>query len=253
MKYFWEEKKDAEISMRDSLDFPAHLHEHFEFGYLEEGSSVLVIEGKKHPIARGDFFLVFPNQIHSYEQSENIRVNLLIFSPLLIREFEPLFSSKIPATPIVSHAVHAQEIAALLLQANPNDMPTLKGFLLALFGLLTAQIPLAEIDKYNISTLKSLLLYCSEHFREGITVSDASNALHISRYHIAHIFREKLGTTFSDYITGKRIEYACRLLTDAHLSIAEVANQSGFNSLRSFNRHFLQQMECSPKAYRKKL
>ncbi len=131
-----------------------------------------------------------------------------------------------------------------------DNINVLKGFLLSIFGILIDKIELNDINKYDVSTLKNILRYCSEHFNKGISIMDVANELHISRFHISHIFREKLNTTFSDYLTQKRIEYAASLLCYEKLTITDIAYQSGFNSIRSFNRNFLKYMKISPKEYK---
>ncbi len=251
MKYFFEAKGKIEMEERSSLDFPAHLHENFEVGYVQSGEAVLVVDDNKYTLCGGDFFVIFPNQIHSYENSHSCIAKVVIFSPLLIGEFEKIFSSKLPENPVISQSEFGRDIINMLFDVTTDNVNVLKGFLLALFGILMDNTELKDVDKYNVSTLENLLIYCSEHFSEGITISDVSENLHISRYHIAHIFREKLKTTFSDYITAKRIEYACQLLRDRSMSVVDVAYQSGFNSIRSFNRNFLKHMGVSPKEYRK--
>ncbi len=251
MKYFVEPDDKLQIERRDNIDYPAHLHERVEIGYIKQGSVILTVDEREYHPSAGDIFVVFPNQIHSYRESNGIDAKMIIFSPAMIPEFNTLFSSKIPEDPIISNATREKEITELIFDINVENKNALRGLLLALTALLFEHIAFNDVNKYNISTIKNLLIYCSEHFTEGISISDAAESLYISRYHIAHLFKEKLDTSFSDYITGKRIEHACSLLSDNTLTVAEIAYHSGFNSLRSFNRNFLKHVGISPKEYRK--
>jgi AraC-like DNA-binding protein len=48
-----------------------------------------------------------------------------------------------------------------------------------------------------------------------------------------------MGTSFSDYINGKRVDYATQLLEDhPELSINDVMMKSGFTSSSAFYRNF---------------
>ncbi len=252
MHYFFESTQEIEIRERKNLDYPAHLQERLEMGYIEEGSVILSVDGKQFPLQRGELFIVFPNQIHSYAQSNGLLAKIMIFSPDLIAEYKNPLSSQIPCSPIVSDPGDAKKVMDLLFQVKTEDAAVLRGFLLALFGLLLEKMPLRSVDKYNISSLKNLLTYCSEHFQEGITISDASKAVHLNRYYISHIFKEKLHTTFKEYITQKQISYACRLLAEGQYTVTEIAYRSGFNSVRSFNRNFLNCLGISPKEYKQR-
>ncbi len=251
MKYFFELKSETEIKERNNLDFPAHLHEEIELGYIEKGSVVLILDENKYQLNEGNFFVVFPNQIHSYEKSKNIKAKIIIFSHDLIIDHKNLFFSKIPQTPVINESDNGKKIIHLMFDIITDNLNVLKGFLNSIFWILMDEVKFKDINKYNVSTLKNILIYCSEHFYEGISISDVAENLHISRYHISHIFKQKLNVTFSEYITRKRISYACNLLCNKNLSIIDVAYQSGFNSLRSFNRNFFKHMHTSPKEYRK--
>ena len=54
------------------------------------------------------------------------------------------------------------------------------------------------------------------------------------------------------YLAHLRISYAKQQLETTTLSILEIALQAGFETQRSFNRHFLQQTNLTPSAYRSK-
>ncbi len=121
----------------------------------------------------------------------------------------------------------------------------------ALLSLLVESVELKNADIYNISTIKNLLIYCDEHYTERINIDDAAKALHISRSHISHIFKDKLCSTFERYITEKRIGYSCSLLKCSEESITNIAYMSGFESIRTFNRVFAKYIGCSPREFKK--
>jgi len=67
------------------------------------------------------------------------------------------------------------------------------------------------------------------------------------------ILKEVIGDegNLSDFIAKKRIEYAVQLMHDEPtLSIEEVAQRSGFYTMRSFRRHFKEKTGMSPTEYR---
>ncbi len=253
MRYFFESKDNIEINERHNLDFPSHLHDFFEIGYLEKGTVTLTVEEKNYYLNSGNFFVIFPNQIHSYGNSENLLVKMLIFHPIFLAEYNNIFNSKIPECAMLENDDDATKILRLIfeLKIDKNDSNILKGLLLSLFGLLLKEMTFKNVEKYNISTIKSILLFCNEHFTEPIKVSDVADNLHISRYYIAHIFRERLNTTFSEHITNKRLNYAATLLTSQNLSVLDVAYRSGFDSIRTFNRNFLKLYNVTPREYKK--
>ena len=69
-------------------------------------------------------------------------------------------------------------------------------------------------------------------------------------------FINRNGRTFYDFVNEFRVKHACRLLDQmpgaVHLNMQEVATQSGFNSLSSFNRYFSKMVGMTPTAYLKR-
>lgn len=254
MDYFFESKtENIRAQIHTSLDFGAHLHEHIELGFLLSGSTDLYLEDNKYHLKSGDFFIVFPNQIHRYEQSHEVRAYMIIYSPALVPEFHGLFSKNIPQSPIISgNNSAAKRLTGLFFEEyNSISAETVRGFILALTGMLFKNIEFIEQDKYNISTLKNILIYCNEHYTDSITIENVADSLHISRSHISHIFKNKLNTTFGNYICAKRVNYACGLLKNSAISVTESAFASGFDSVRTFNRTFVKYTGRTPREYRK--
>lgn len=253
MRYFFEDKKnEMESSISTQLDYAAHLHEHIEFGYVLSGSCDICVDDKSYKLNVGDVFIVFPNQIHRYENSKNIKSYLTIFSPDYLPELKKTFMNKIPQSPVITeNTSHILKLFDIFFDKDANlSVQAQRGIILAIIGITMQNTTLVNQDKYNISTVKNMLIFCNSHYSEPITISDVADHLHISRSHVAHIFRNKLNTSFSQYINDKRMSLACDILKNTHMSVTEVAFSSGFSSLRTFNRIFSQHMGCSPREYR---
>lgn len=253
MRYFFEDKKnEIESGISANLDCPAHLHEHIEFGYVLSGSSDIFVDDKLYKLNVGDVFIVFPNQIHRYENSKNLTSYLTIFSSDYLPEFKKTFMNKIPQSPVITeNTLHILKLFDIFFDKNVNlSVQAQRGIILATAGIAIQNLTLVNQDKYNISTVKNMLIFCNSHYSEPITISDVADHLHISRSHAAHIFQNKLNTSFSQYINDKRMTLACDILKNTHMSVTEVAFSSGFSSLRTFNRIFSKYMGCSPREYR---
>ena len=72
-----------------------------------------------------------------------------------------------------------------------------------------------------------------------------------SKYHFSRLFSEYTKETFCDYLNLRRIKAAEELLLNDSLSVTEIAMQSGFSSIATFNRLFRSLKGCSPSEYRK--
>ncbi|SFF20685.1 Response regulator receiver domain-containing protein [Paenibacillus algorifonticola] len=99
-------------------------------------------------------------------------------------------------------------------------------------------------------SFKGILQYVDEHYREDLTISFLSEHFNVNANYISQLFRKEMGTTFTQYITALRMDYACRLLSETDLPINEVAEQSGYSDYFYFTRIFKRAKGTTPSSYR---
>ena len=92
--------------------------------------------------------------------------------------------------------------------------------------------------------------YLDEHFTENLTLEQLANVAGFSKFHFSRMFKQCSGYNFYDYLCYKRIKSAETLLLKPGISITEVALQSGFSNLSTFNRTFKKVKGCTPSEYR---
>lgn len=261
MRFFYEDKKHSmKIWYGTSLEFGAHLHNHLELVYMISGSAKVIIDSKEWIIRQGDVLLIFPNQIHQYQKIDLEEYLVCIFPPDICPEFLPIVRKKLPISPLIPKELVQDEVGNLLRQieaVNREKTPYYtiqsKGYFLVLLSELFAVMQLEESASSDLNTIKEILNFCSNHFQQEIHLEMLETSLHISKYHISHLFREKLGMGFQEYIGMMRTSAACRLLEgyEGEKQITDIAYQVGFNSTRSFNRVFLKYTGMTPREYQK--
>ena len=72
----------------------------------------------------------------------------------------------------------------------------------------------------------------------------------VSKSHFAHLFKNYTNMTFVDFLTTERIKVAESLFSNPKLHIIDIAFESGFSSISSFNRAFRKVKGCSPTEFR---
>lgn len=254
MEYNFENKiYQIEIRQTINLDCERHLHSHIELGYVTKGSSKVFIDGVEYPLQYGDFFIAFPNQIHAFANSENLKCILTIVSIDMFPELREIFTEYLPEMPVIRAGGTDIETLMFMLSHNGSFAPAefLHGIMLAVCSKALDMMKLNKLDKYDADILKNVLIYIEQNFTEQITIDSAAEHLHISSSRLSHIFRGKLDTTFTKYVTSKRIGYARSLLKNTTLSVTDIAFRTGFNSVRTFNRAFVRSAGVAPREYRK--
>ena len=90
------------------------------------------------------------------------------------------------------------------------------------------------------------------YVQSGLTVKELSDMLHTNRTYLSEYIKTTYGTSFRDWITGLRINYAKRLLTQyPKLKVADISERSGFMSPSHFIRLFKENTGCTPVRWRK--
>ena len=86
-----------------------------------------------------------------------------------------------------------------------------------------------------------------------LSLRDVAQAMGTNVTYLSLYLNRTLGVTFYDFVNHFRVEEACRIIESmaerGRINMTEVAEQSGFNSVSSFNRYFKKVMGITPKAY----
>jgi AraC-like DNA-binding protein len=113
------------------------------------------------------------------------------------------------------------------------------------------QIPLTERHRNESSIMNFILDYIAENYRNRITLKTVADALGYDYFYFSRIFCSVFGMHFNDYLNTYRFNAAVSLLLKTNLPITQVALESGFQSIRTFNDVFRRKTGSAPAEYRK--
>ncbi len=98
--------------------------------------------------------------------------------------------------------------------------------------------------------INNVFEFILKNYTEEIYVQQIASKLNMSVASFSRYFKHHTRKTFSDYVTEIRIGHACRLLMQDNHNVSEISNQSGFENLSNFYRHFRKITGIIPKEYR---
>lgn len=253
---FRESNRYFQITPGGNPTFPAHLHEEIELVYVKQGHGTAFCDGESYTLSAGDFFLTFPNQVHSYHNfSKDSDCIVLIAEPsfFTLRLFS--FGEKTPLSPQYKSDKIDKNIIRLLTigveeyqQNSPLDV--VASILSSMLEILLTRYAFAEVttDSHCVSRI---IRYCRDHYQEDLSVAQLSQELHLSRSHISHTFHDKLKISFPKYVNSLRLAKAVKLLRRREHTVTEVAQLAGYQTIRSFNRAFVSHFGMSPRQFLK--
>ena len=258
MKFFHQYNDQTFILHNNKLRFEPHLHPELEIIIMFKGEGSVIINNKEFFIKNGDFVIVFPNMVHEYKTDSVVEVGKFIFLPDFIPDFNVLLKNQMPHSPVIS-SENAQKsnlhsLAREIIERYDISSPPVKNAYLALLtGKILELCELEEKKRSEHNTVSAVFEYCQNNYRNNITQKEVAKALHISESYLSHIFCCKMKVNFRSYINILRINEACRLILQNDKNINDIVEESGFSSIRSFNRAFIKNTGLTPTQYRKKL
>lgn len=232
----------------ENFSFPLHLHQCFELITVVDGNMQVTVDKNEYSLQKGESLLIFPNQIHSL-QSENSRHILCIFSPRLVQAFA---SARLGKLPLNNKFAAGKNLEENMYQLENDTTTTFKKGLLYTACALFDQTALyrdSEPDKEKL--LFRIFSFVEENFKGDCTLAALSKNSGYDYSYLSRYFKKIVGMSFNSYVNQYRISHACYLMKNTASTILECAIESGFLTLRSFNRNFKELYNITPAQYRK--
>ena len=205
-------------------------------------------------ICKDSLFISFPNQIHFYESCHPGEYYILIVRPELFFGLSSTFRDYIPEH---NTFAEAQELFPYIHQAFSAEGEyrdtMIAGSLSMMMCRLLPQLSLRKKLESGNSTLHSILEYCSRNASGPLELETVAEEMHLSRFYVSRLLSRELRMGFSEYVNLLRVNRACDLLNDTDKKIADISEDAGFSTIRSFNRAFARHMNMTPIQYRKML
>lgn len=254
-----------------------HFHPHYQLFTVMEGTGTRFIGDSIQPFEPGDTVFLGPNIPHLW-RSDAIyfegREDRYTHGLVLYFQEDFLGESFLEKPEMHSIKQLLQEakrglvysgVARLHIREKLQMLPHLDGFpvLLHLLQLLNDLAGSSEyqhitslgyVNTYKVSEterMQKVHNYVLQHFREELRLREVAALAGMSEAAFCRYFKTRTNKTFTDFVSEIRIGYACKLLVDQSGGIAQVAFDSGFDTLSNFNRHFKKVTGQTPREYRK--
>jgi len=104
-------------------------------------------------------------------------------------------------------------------------------------------------DVKHIDAMYKAIDYIKRHYMDKITLEDVASHVGFTPPYFSSLFKSEMKTNFNKYVTTLRIEKSKDLLLTPHLSLSDVAIQSGFYDQSHYSRHFKTITGISPSQF----
>ena len=236
-----------------------HSHDFCEILYVAGGAGEAILEGKKFRLAPGALVVVNPGTLHE-ERSDAKAPLRLIF--LAIRDFAVpglpagcLSQEKYRVLSCGEYRYKMDIYLRELLQETSSQIEFYQeisqGLVSALLVLVMRLIRINPEDEAALSQeCQKIKEYLDQNFTSPITLDSLSETVYISKHYLSHLFKEQTGVSPIKYLTSKRMEKACELLSETELPVSEVSKAVGYEHPLYFSQVFKRIYGISPVKYR---
>lgn len=133
---------------------------------------------------------------------------------------------------------------------GPYDVDALPDYLR---GLLEKTVELRDRESDNQSKriLKKALSYIEENYsQETLSLNSVAGEVNVSANYFSAIFSQAMQVTFVEYVTGRRMDKAKKLLRQTQMHTGEIATEVGYKDPHYFSFVFKKTQGCTPREYR---
>lgn len=223
--------------------------------YILSGTCTVEYQGTRFDLAPGDFVHYYPydKQEYCFKDDQDCSAFYLHYTgndmPLILRELQFMggvyhfsLSQKIIST--------FEEIISEYQLCPPLHEQAKSALLLSLLTQIARQINYGHLRSSQINDVLRLM---QAKYNQKYDVTEYADYCSLSPDRFSHKFKEATGSSPLQYIINLRLEKAKELLSFSDLSVAEVAEQIGYDTPLYFSRQFKAHMGISPIKYRKNL
>ena len=228
-----------------------HFHKSLELAYVINGSLKCYSNGNEYLLKQGDFGLCLPYDIHSYEPDEGALYWVCVFSEDYVHDFSKMIRDKAGDFKFNCNSSVTRFVTESLINSNEPSRLLIKASLYAVCDEYSKSVNLSDKNKRISENIALITDYVKNNHTKDIKLSDIGKLLGYDYHYVSRYFHSVFKMSFSEFLTLYRLETAVNLMEQSNKKIVEIAFESGFQSVRSFNDCFKSHFKMSPTEYKK--
>ncbi len=241
--------------------FGPSLKGNYLIHYIVSGKGCYTVNQTTYHLSQGDFFLIKPNEVVTYEADEENpwEYYWIGFSGEKVNEL--LLANGLSPNDYVGHVSEedfSEQLQAFLTLDFFDDRLKLtnQAAFYAIFSCFktsqknhSKRNPVSRKKKY----VESFLLYVeNNYYREDLTIEEIAHSMYLNAAYFSQLIKEELALTALEYLNLYRMNQASLLLLTTDLTVEEISHAIGYQNRHSFSRSFKKRFQCTPSEYKKK-
>ncbi|MDD2251205.1 MAG: AraC family transcriptional regulator [Candidatus Cloacimonetes bacterium] len=259
----------------DNFKYPFHFHGEYEIIYIVKSSGKRFIGKNIENYTDGDLVLIGSFVPHMYRSDDVYHQNnkKLRVHAIIIQFAKDFFNHAIryyPEFQKINHLLEESQYGICFNDKSNDNIRTkmwhalnLKGLnlliecinILSLMSdstkrLLNDESADNSFDKqYDDPRLIRILSFLHLKYTQPLSLSEIASVAGMNNTAFCRFFRSKTSKSCLQYINELRVNYACGLLLEGKLTMAQICFETGFNNISNFNRQFKKITKYTPSKY----
>lgn len=131
-------------------------------------------------------------------------------------------------------------IAKKVVEKPPTEIPDVYSHFIKELNEQSMILPVVILAKRYIER---------HYYKQDLTLQEVAQEVNVSPSYLSRLLKEELGSSFIDYLTQVRIQYAIKFMENPSYKIYEIADKVGYNTQHYFSTAFKKVMGVSPSNY----
>lgn len=243
-----------------------HFHKNPEIIAVEKGSCTVELNGNSYCVSEGQVIIILPFRIHAVSVPKNSRIRRSTASQNLWLAFIDGIQNKVPASPVFApteetfyYYTHVmtrefgEERTKYVRFTKPHATRILAKSLMYLIGaefITSAEFIPDASETNSCYMIEKMAKYITDNFKNDISLVTMAKEFGYNPQYLSRKLNNAFNINFKKLLNQHRINHAFCLMLDTTLPYSEIASESGFQSIRSFNQICLDTFGKTPKELR---
>ena len=258
------------------FEMPLHQHPEYEIVFIKSGRGKKFIGDAITPFSDGDLTIIGPDIPHMFMADDEYFNNNDLYCTWNVIQFKEgilpsdyssfdLFGtiSNLLADSAYGIDFHSEMIlsdfSSMFRKLYNERSFNRLSIMYELLSLLSKDKSRRRLNIFNSQesvsfedqTVRKIYNYLIHNYKNNISLDEIAGSVCMQRSTVCSYFKRHTLRTIFETLTDIRIGHACDMLINTRLPIYQIADETGFNNLSNFNRHFYALKKVTPTDYRK--
>ena len=236
-----------------------HYHEGIEIVLNREGVMQATVDGKNYDVCAGQLLICSGYNVHCYNTADTSDLIVLVFPLDFVPEVRSLVHGRCFKQTLITNPlpeiVYCMEYMTRFSKDKKIELtiPMREKLRAMSYFILYTMIESVGLEDYlqidAQKTVQKIMDYIRNNYMYPIKLSVLAQATNYSPSRLSHLFNEYFRCTFTQYLNSRRCKNAVQLLRKNEMSVLEISEACGYESLRTFYRAFKRIYGVSPLQY----